>query len=130
MSPHTVTDTNPPGNERPSQGSTQEVPVFILCVGLNGWPDELRHKLLAQVWYDHLQDRTLLIVSEEHGDPGGWEKDQASNCGRDQFITIIIYPLTARVAGAPQMILQPVPSIFPCSPLTSGTWRTPGLSIP
>ena len=25
---------------------------------------------------------------------------------------------------------QPVFSIFPCSPLPSGTWRTPGLSIP
>ena len=28
---------------------------------------------------------------------------------------LIIYPLTARVVGAPQMILQPVSSIFPCS---------------
>ena len=39
-------------------------------------------------------------------------------------------PLTARVIGAPKMILQPVFSIFPCSPLPSGTCRTPGLSIP
>ena len=38
---------------------------------------------------------------------------------------IIINPLTARVVGAPQMILQPVFSIFPCSPLPSGTCRTP-----
>ena len=29
----------------------------------------------------------------------------------------------------PQMISQTVSSIFPCSPLPSGTWRTPGLSI-
>ena len=29
----------------------------------------------------------------------------------------LIYPLTARVVGAPQMISQPVSSIFPCSPL-------------
>ena len=43
---------------------------------------------------------------------------------------IIITPLTARVVGAPQMILQPVFSIFPCSPLPSGTYQTPGLSIP
>ena len=43
---------------------------------------------------------------------------------------IIINPLTARVVGAQQMILQPVFSIFPCSPLPSGTCRTPGLSIP
>ena len=45
-------------------------------------------------------------------------------------IFIIINPLTARVVGAPQMILQPVFSIFPCSPLPSGTCWTPGLSIP
>ena len=36
-----------------------------------------------------------------------------------QIIIIIINPLTARVVGAPQMILQPVFSIFPCSPLPS-----------
>ena len=46
------------------------------------------------------------------------------------FIIIIINPLTVRVVGVPQMILQPVFSIFPCSPLPSGTWGTPGLSIP
>ena len=46
------------------------------------------------------------------------------------IIIIIINPLTARVVGAPQMILQPVFSISPCSPLPSGTCRTPGLSIP
>ena len=45
------------------------------------------------------------------------------------IIIIIINPLTARVIGVPQMILQPVFSIFPCSPLPSGTCRTPGLSI-
>ena len=43
---------------------------------------------------------------------------------------IIIYPLTVRVVGAPQMILQPVLSIFPCFPLPSGTSWTPGQSIP
>ena len=46
------------------------------------------------------------------------------------FISIIIYLLTARVVGTPQMISKLVSSIFPCSPLPSGTWRTPGLSIP
>ena len=45
-------------------------------------------------------------------------------------IIIIIYPLTAMVAGAPQMTSQPVSSIFLCSPLPSGTWRPLGLSIP
>ena len=42
----------------------------------------------------------------------------------------LIYPLTARVVGAPQMISQPVSSIFPCSPMPSETWGTPGLSSP
>ena len=45
------------------------------------------------------------------------------------IIVIIIYPLTARVVGAPQTISQPVSSISSCSPLPSGTCRTPGLSI-
>ena len=35
------------------------------------------------------------------------------------IIIIIIYPLIMRVVGAPQMILQPVSSIVPCSPLPS-----------
>ena len=46
------------------------------------------------------------------------------------IIIIIIYALTVKVAGAPQMISQPVSSIFPCSSPPSGTWRTPSLSIP
>ena len=45
-------------------------------------------------------------------------------------IIIIIFPLTSRVVWAPQMISQPVSSIFLYSPLLSGTRRTPGLSIP
>ena len=45
-------------------------------------------------------------------------------------VIIIIYPLTARVVGAPRMISQPVSYIFPCSPLPSRTRGTPGLSIP
>ena len=46
------------------------------------------------------------------------------------IMIIIIYPLTARVVGAPQKISQPVSSSLPCSPLPFGTWRPPGLSIP
>ena len=49
-------------------------------------------------------------------------------CGHFIFTTFT-YPLTARVVGAPQMISQPVSSIFPCSPLPSRPWRAPGLSI-
>ena len=52
-----------------------------------------------------------------------------TNCEQQQHhFIIIINPLTARVVGAPQMILQPVFSISPRSPLPSGTCRTPGLS--
>ena len=47
-----------------------------------------------------------------------------------QIIIIITNPLTTRAVGTPQMISQPLSSIFPCSPLSSGTWWTPGLSIP
>ena len=42
----------------------------------------------------------------------------------------LIYLSPARVIGAPQMISQPVSSIFPRPPLPSGTLRTPELSIP
>ena len=41
------------------------------------------------------------------------------------IIIIVINPLIVRVVGAPQMILQPVFSTFPCSPLPSGTCQTP-----
>ena len=40
------------------------------------------------------------------------------------------YTLTRGVIGTPQMTSQPVSSIFLCSPPPSGTWQTPGLSIP
>ena len=46
------------------------------------------------------------------------------------FIINITFPLTARVVGALEMISQSISSIFMCSPLPCGTWRTPGLSIP
>ena len=57
------------------------------------------------------------------------ELDRIINYVKQIMVIIIINPLTARVVGAPQIILQPVFSIFPCSPLPSGTCRTPGLSI-
>ena len=37
--------------------------------------------------------------------------------------------LNREVVGGSQMISQPVSSSFPNSPLPSGTWRIPGLSI-
>ena len=54
----------------------------------------------------------------------------STNCRFRLLRLFLIYPLTIRVIGAPQMILQPVSSIFPCSPLPPGTWWTPDLSIP
>ena len=39
-----------------------------------------------------------------------------------------IYPFTMRVTGAPQMISQPVSSIFPCSALPSAPTGRPGMS--
>ena len=53
--------------------------------------------------------------------------------GKGQWVIIsshLIYPLIMRVVGAPQIISQPVSYIFPFSLLPSGTWWTPGLSIP
>ena len=46
------------------------------------------------------------------------------------IIIIIIYPLTARVVGAPQVYSQTVSSIFPYFPLPSGTWRIQACSFP
>ncbi|WP_419602329.1 hypothetical protein, partial [Thiolapillus sp.] len=43
------------------------------------------------------------------------------------IIIIIICHLTPMVVGEAQIIWRPVSSI---SPVLSGTWRTPGLSIP
>ena len=54
-------------------------------------------------------------------------KDRETSCTKELQFN---YPLTSVVVGAPQMTSQPVSSIFPCSPLPSGAWRTPGLSIP
>ena len=46
-------------------------------------------------------------------------------------LSSLIYPLIVRVVGAPQLISQPVTSIFfSCCPLPSETWRIPSLSIP
>ena len=49
---------------------------------------------------------------------------------KNNFIIIIITPLTTRVVGAPQMILRPVFSIFPCSPLPSGTCELQACPFP
>ena len=58
------------------------------------------------------------------------DRSKSMREANDLHFIIIINPLTARVVGAPHMILQPVFSIFSCSPPPFGTCRTPGLSIP
>ena len=67
-----------------------------------------------------------LVPREDHAGNTPWPP----HIHLHRWIIIIINPLTARVVGAPQIILQPVFSILPCSPLFSGTCRTPGLFIP
>ena len=46
------------------------------------------------------------------------------------FIYFLHFPLIARIVGAPQTTCQPIFLRVLCSPLPSGTCRTPGLSIP
>ena len=62
-----------------------------------------------------------------YDDDDGNDDDNNNN---NNNLSHLIYPLTARVIGAPQMISQQVSSIFTCFALSSRTWRTPGLSIP
>ena len=47
-----------------------------------------------------------------------------------EFTFTFTYPLIAVVIGALEVTPQPAYSIFPCSPLSSGTWRILCLSIP
>ena len=76
------------------------------------------------LWNKWLEDREKFVFSPDVI-LCGWlgSKHQLTN-------QLIIYPLTARVVRAPHIISQQVSSIFPGSPLPSGTWRTPGLFIP
>ena len=100
-----------------------KVPVLPSC----------RHTLiLASLFYRRL----CHIVHQSCGTLQYWREDKQPQNGPHLpypiiiiiIIIIIINPLTARVVLVPQMTLQPVFSIFPCSPLPSGTCRTPGLS--
>ena len=78
------------------------------------------HKYMAH-WSHHSSWESL----EEKG-VANQHKQDYKNEGESSYL---ICPLTSKVVWALQMISQPVSSIFPCSPLPSGTWRTPGLSI-
>ena len=81
----------------------------------------------------------LKFVSFAHR-PGGYQSPRClhdrTDCALFHFIYFLTFSLldlthflTARVVLAPQMISQSVSSIFLCSQLPSGAWRTPGLSI-
>ena len=119
-----------------------------LCIRREGMPLSNREITLSLSITKDLTEYRIFGITKHHNDKKrrkkwgwGWGGRILGSMWRMQnytrtypryliIIIIIIYPLTARVVGAPQMISQPVPSIFPCSPLPSGTWRTPGLSIP
>ena len=76
--------------------------------------------MLCSAWCDYRQDMYR----------GGHCLAERRILPKDLIIIIIIYPLTARVVEAPQLISQPVSSTFLCSALPCGTRRNPGLSIP
>ena len=109
--------------------------IYEICWGGGGAWDEqnqTQHKTLRSTKNKRRFDWIVIIFSF-------WEKCCAANDKKchveteefnSQLCRIIINPWTARVIGAPQMILQPVFSIFSCSPLLSGTCQTSGLSIP
>ena len=72
-------------------------------------------QFLCAVWFEG-----RLIWSSQ------WIKHFVKNCP----VFSLTYPLNIQSIRAPKMTSQPVSSIFLCSPLPSGTWRTPGMSIP
>ena len=95
----------------------------------------------AEIRREEPEMRKRRVAGRIYGTKYSWKgykdrnrhKNRIKRSGQAPFIIIIIiiiYPLTARVVWAPQMISQPVFSTFSCSPLPSGTCRTPGLSIP
>ena len=86
---------------------------------LNGWQNNWRGEgLWSWINWEKREIRTTESLTID------------AACKAVFYLIIIICPLTTEVIGAPQMILKPVFSVFLCSPLPSGTWRTPGLSIP
>ena len=69
----------------------------------------------------------IFIVSKKISTLKFLPSADAQTAGWPAWCFIIINPITTRVVGAPQMILQPVSYIFPFSPLPSRICRTPGL---
>ena len=116
-----------------------------LCIRREGMPLSNRESTLSLSITKDLTEYRIFGITKHHNDEKkkkwgwGWGgrilgsmwrmQNYARTYQRYLIIIIIIYPLTTRVVGAPQMISQPVSSTFPCSPLPSGTWRTLGLSL-
>ena len=103
--------------------------ISLFCARISPqWLSMLRRLWSNVPWQIHMYSREIMIyfLIWKHNNKN------PSNIGSflDTIIIIIICPLTARVVLAPKMISQPVSSIFPCSPLPSGTLQIPGLSIP
>ena len=100
-----------------------KMPGACLCHSL--WPGEFtRNRKQVVNRLKILQGLSTLLFR------GGVKAPSRGRIRGDSPSSSFTYPLTAGVVGALQMSSQPVSSIFLCSPLPSGTWRTPGLSIP
>ena len=79
-------------------------------------------------WEDNTREWT-----EGSGEQGKMEKTGCKIiCGAPATLALkgLVMMMMMMIVGTPKMISQPVSSVFPCSPLPSGTWPTPGLSIP
>ena len=88
------------------------------------------HAYQCLFFYTNILSSTCTTCPHKIGNQFDCSTLQRNKRSAKSFASHLNYPLTARVVWAPQMISQPVSSISPCSPLPSGTWRTPGLSVP
>lgn len=64
------------GDAGPGQRGAQEVAVLVQCAGLDGGPDELLHKLLADVLDEHLQGEEPQVAGRL-GKGGAQPEDRA-----------------------------------------------------
>ena len=105
--------------------TAKEYACVLMILAYSNWSVWSKSKLHSQVMKAPDSQSAKRTGSRKHWSVSSFVKSIFV------LLLIIINPLTVRVVGTPQMILQPVFfSIFPCSPLPSGLCRTPGLSIP